>query len=230
MCWSEEVSWITFALGLVISLGVAWSFRHVPLMVTLTVAWQCVVFMEFFEAFVWRQINGVTDNMFGTYGAIFTAMLQPIFMSCVLMTLDNIPRVNRILASYLILQYIYWYSYALVSMSPMKYLEVNNPSTCNHIDFSFWEHLFLADYFYSFTFISLLLLLIRPIDVAYFIIALCGGVFCLTYFLYNCGESNGSMWCWMSSCMMGFIGLYWYLVHEIRITSSLGCNDHNKRE
>ena len=201
MCWSEEVSWATFTFGMITSLQVMWIHKNNPMMLTLVAAWQPVIWMQFFEALVWRSISTEDGGTLGTYGAVFTALLQPPLMGLVLLTQKNVKEINRKVAVVLIIAHIYWYSYSLTQISPLAPLDLFDDVNCRHIDFAYWMDLSQPDVVYSFTTVMLFILLIPDIEMALFLIIMSLTTYTTTYLLYNCGESNGSMWCWFSSMM-----------------------------
>lgn len=220
MCWSEEVSWLTWFIGTIITTATAVKFQDHKYIPALCVGWQIsVVNMQLWEALVWHTINympwhTINDHhMVGTYGAVFTALLQPPLMGIVLIVLSDTRHLTfwrKKFAFIILVLYIYWYSYSIATISPLKQLTVLDPATCNHIHFDYWTDLFYPDLIYSTTISSLFILLIDRFDLAILLIGLSGFNYTVTYLLYNCGESNGSMWCWLSSITMGLVGFYEY--------------------
>lgn len=204
MCWSEEVSWMTFTLGMITSIELSAIYiKRGPVISLITAAWQPVIWMQFFEALIWSESSDT-----GSYGAIYTALLQPPLMGLILLAGGYTSSPRRCLSVMIIIFYIYWYSYSLTQISPLKPLTIHSPE-CQHIDFAYWKDLVGADYMYAFTTSSLFLLLIPYTDLALFLILASTGTYCASAILYNCGESNGSMWCWFSSMMPMLVAGYW---------------------
>jgi hypothetical protein len=216
MCWSEEVSWYTFLIGSIVCFTTGVRFSYHQTIPTLCVGWEIsVVMIQYYEANIWHAINNYNNYMFGSYGVVFTVFSQPIIMGVCLMATSGVSSDRKKTAASLIIGYLYWCLYSISSISPLQQLSTFDATTCNHIDFAYWNDLWYADYFYTITLISQFILLIDEIDLALVLTMLYGSIYVFTYLLYNCGESfNGSPWCWASSLMMGFIGLYQYLAHE----------------
>lgn len=219
MCWSEDISWLTFFIGLTSSFNVSWIFykKGNKVIPALTFAWMPVIFMQFFEALIWRSIDDPESSQWygriGSYGAVFTALLQPPLMGIILMTQDNVSSLRRRLSSLLVIIHIYWYSYSLTKISPIENLTVYDDVTCRHVDFTYWEDLpYSPDFMYAYT-VSSIFLLLLPLDLALFMIGASGTTYLGSYLLYNCGESNGSLWCWSSALMPIFYSLYWENFH-----------------
>ena len=54
MCWSEPVSWATFAIGTLFNLFLIKQIPN-PLIYAISFIWEWVLFMQLFEAFIWRD-------------------------------------------------------------------------------------------------------------------------------------------------------------------------------
>jgi hypothetical protein len=218
MCWSEEISWVTFTIGMITSAQIFFYYkRRNPIISNIVVAWQPVIWMQFFEAYVWREVENETTIQFGSYGAIFTSLLQPPIMGIVLISQNRVEQSRKNLAAMLIILYIYWYSYSLTTISPLDSLTMNDIETCRHIDFKFWEKLVYPDLMYSFFVSGLFVLLIPYTDVALFLVIISGGTYTFSYYMYNCGESNGSMWCWVSSLTPVMLAGYFDYIRPVFI-------------
>lgn len=206
MCWSEEVSLVTFSIGIITSTQVYLTYLYkYPLISTITVAWQSVIWMQFFEVYIWMNVNGKIDSQIGSYGAIFTAMLQPPIMGIVLLTQPNLHARVRKLSAGLLIAYIYWYSYSISQISPLEPLSMSDVENCRHIDYKFREKLVYPDMMYSIFFSSFILLLIPQTDIALFLIVASGGTYRFSYF----------MWCWVSSLMPVLLSLYYEYLSPI---------------
>lgn len=216
MCWSEEVSWLTFSLGMIASVQIAATYMNErSSMTAIALAWQPVVWMQFFEALVWSDMNTTTFyNYVGSHGATYTALLQPPIMGIILLSMTDAHRVYKQLSAALIITYIYWYSESINTIAPLSQLSIYS-TECRHIDFAYWKCLNNPDLVYSVTVSLLFVLLIPEIWLAMFLIAASAITYAGSFIFYNCGESNGSMWCWVSACMPLYVAAYKEYVLEI---------------
>jgi hypothetical protein len=209
MCFSETVSWITFGLGTFFNILVALYFKE-PIITVLCVLWQWIIFIQLFEAIAWR--NQPTDgtipvaNQFAAIAVMIDTITQPIILALGLICFTEVPKVNKILALVVIFVYICWALYA-VNVSP-KVTQLTLTEGCTHLDYSWWRFYPLGGVPYLIALFLIIFLLLRPIDLAYFIAIYLIITLVVSFFIYNCGSS--SMWCWFAVMAPVFTGLYWY--------------------
>lgn len=184
----------SFTIGIFASCVEAYIYRKIPIMWSICLAWQPIIFMNLYEALVWKELRDNEGSKIGIYTSVFTSLLQPILMGLLLMVRNGISSINRFTATVLIIVHIYRYSYVILSM------DINNMS----IDAGLYPNLI-----YCFTVINLFLLLVPYKDIAFILIlATIMNHFC-SYSEYVCGGYDTGVWNIFFSMIPSLIGIYW---------------------
>ncbi|NDB61859.1 hypothetical protein EB001_25975, partial [bacterium] len=115
MCWNEKVSWVTFIIGSIFSV-IGLSYSTTPSKTWLHLFFQLVLFVQFGEALVWRDIDQreskiphkKTCGNLGKIGSIitfFSVWLQPL-LGMYLLTVIDTPKSLQTVYAMLLLVYM----------------------------------------------------------------------------------------------------------------------------
>lgn len=214
MCWSETVSWITFGLGTLFNIIVAWYFKE-PIITILCVFWEWIILIQLFEAIAWRNqptdLNSIpAANQFAAIAVMIDTITQPIILALGLICFTEIPQVNKVLAMAVIFIYICWVIYAVNSGPKVTHLTLGQE--CTHLDYAWWRLYPLSGIPYLIALFLIIFLLLRPLDLAFFIAIYLAITLVISIYFY-CGSS--SMWCWFAVMAPVAMGLYWYGTRKI---------------
>lgn len=207
MCWNEQVSWATFIIGTIFNILVAYLIPD-PYIIALAVAWEAVVIIQLFEAYGWRS-NG--QSQMAAYGVYITTLLQPVIIILALLVVTEASSVNKTFAVLLMVLYLGWVVY-VSNITPVGYLSTSN--TCDHLEFNWWSAFPLKSIPYFILAVLGILLLVKPLHFAVFIVLLLSFTLLISALFYSC--SVGSLWCWFSACLMPIIGIYYYYTIYIK--------------
>lgn len=213
MCWNEQVSWGTFIVGTIFNILIAWYFDE-SIITLLCALFQWVIMMQFFEAIAWRnqpskQGANPCLNKFAAVGGLIFNLTQPIILALGLILFTTVSMVNKVIAMCIVFLYICWIILALNSTKEFDHL---TPSEgCRHLDLYWWHSVPYGAIPYIITLFSVILLLIQPVDLAWFEAVYIALTLILSAWLYSCG--TGSVWCFFAVGAPIFTGLYWYFTH-----------------
>lgn len=212
MCWSESVSWFTFILGSLFNFLVAWYFQE-EIITVICVLWEWVILMQFFEAIAWRtqpiqETTVALGNRFAGIGAMIANLTQPIILGLGLICFTKVSIINKVIAMMVVFAYICWMIYALNESPRVNYLRPE--TTCHHLNYTWWNSFPLTAIPYMLTLISLIFLLLRPIDLAWFEVLYIVVTVIISLMFYTCSNSMGSIWCWFAVAAPLATGIYWY--------------------
>lgn len=181
MCWNEKVSLLTFILGTIFCII---GYRKTKDLFYLF--FQCVIFVQLGEAFIWYDINCGNLARLGTIIAFFAVWLQPIF---------GLYMVDSKLYTVLIIFYIF---------SSLKIIyKLFTTTTCYkpicdtnslHLSFTEWNHFHPMGILYAICILYLLFILYKKspvISIYLFITMILSSIFYKNTF--------GSMWCWFAA-------------------------------
>ena len=184
MCFNEQVSWVTFAVGSVVNLFVLQKLIEKQAsndLIVVVAYWQFTLFMQLAEAFVYRTRAAKASVEM----AFWINVLQPVFLiaSLTLFVADQ----HKILNTLVIATYI---SYFVLNYN--RFSKHVFEKGCKHISLSWWKDglaalLYFCASFYGMSRIPSFKL--KVITFSIFILT-----FAVTQLMYPC--SNGSMWCW----------------------------------
>ena len=190
MCWNQQVSWITFFLGTVINIFLAFlsndEHRYLYLF------FQLILFVQLGEALIWRDPNGRLGKI-GTYISFFAVWLQPFMLLFLLVH-------YRIKSEFIYIMMALLVPYLLVSIPYLKSISNNKyePIVCGidnkkHIEFTAWDNSSGMGSFYLITslFAVLILLPIFPYVSCYLILTMF-----ISAIFYT--RAFGSLWCWFA--------------------------------
>lgn len=201
MCWNQEVSWATFIIGTVFNILVAYLIPN-PYIIALAIAWEIVVIIQLFEAIGWRTKG---ESKIASHGVYITTLLQPIVFILALLVVTDVSTANKTFAVILAILYLIWVVY-VSTITPVTNLTTSE--TCSHLEFNWWSTFPFGAAPYLITAFLGILLLLRPFNLAIFVVVILSLTFGLSAYFYSC--SVGSLWCWFSACLMPIIGIYYY--------------------
>lgn len=215
MCWSEQVSWLTFCLGTLFNVLVAWYFNE-AIITVICGLWEYIILIQLFEAIAWRNQPTSKDsipaaNQFAALGVMIDTISQPIALGFGLICFTEIPYINKILAMGIIFLYICWIIYAVNSGPKVTHLTLTEG--CTHLDYYWWSEYPMGCVPYLLALFSIIFLLLRPLDLAFFIAIYLIVTLVISAQIYTCGAS--SLWCWFGALAPLFTGLYWYFTRKI---------------
>jgi hypothetical protein len=210
MCWDERTSWTTFVLGTVFNVFNIFYFRD-PVITVISILWEWVLMMQFFEAKAWgSQPSGKgpcsVQNKNAAAGALVANVTQPIILALGLIAFTPVPVENKILAMTVTFAYICWLTYALNKSQPHECLKPSE--SCSHLDLVWWKNFPGGALPYMVTLVMVILLLLRPMDLAWFELTFILATLAVSSVFYSCGA--GSMWCWFAAFAPLATGAYWY--------------------
>jgi uncharacterized membrane protein YiaA len=123
MCWNEKVSWVTFLIGSIFSV-IGLSGSKTSSTTWLYVFFQLVLFVQFGEALVWKDITEreseipykKTCGYVGKIGSVitfFSVWLQPL-LGMYLLTLIDTPKSVQTIYAMILIVYMLNFSYVYI--------------------------------------------------------------------------------------------------------------------
>lgn len=202
MCWSEEVSWATLILGSLFNIFNIYYFRDTTV-ILVSIAIQWLLLMQLFEALAWRDQNCGSLNKFATNGALIANITQPLFVCMLFIIFSPVPQSYKLLALFIAFGYM---CYALYILNITNEYTCLRPSkTCSHLDLYWWKN--MNGFIYCVTLFSIMLLLIRPFNLAVMLSGYIALTLLLSLMFYSCAA--GSIWCWFTSVAPIFFAIYY---------------------
>jgi hypothetical protein len=210
MCWNETVSWITFGLGTLFNIIVAYYFQE-PIITVICILWEWIILIQLFEAIAWRNQptnpDSIPDNnRLAAIGIMIDTITQPIILALGLICFTEVPKINKILALIVVFIYICWAIYAVNEAPKVTHLTLTEG--CNHLDYTWWGQYPLTCIPYLIALFLIIFLLLRPVDLAWFIAIYLIITLTVSSLIYKCGSS--SLWCWFAVFAPIATGIYWY--------------------
>lgn len=199
MCWSEQTSWLTFAMGTAINLAVAIDLirrKSGALAVAIISYWQFGLLMQLPEALIWRS-KGQSESAIQL--AFWLNVLQPVYAAVLFAFLGGRGQVivGAVVAAY-----------AAYVLARLNHLNMNvTSSACPHISLAWWRDGVATALYFAASITALLAIpdpLLRSTTLAIWAVS-----FALTQWIYPC--SYGSMWCWS----VVFAGAITYVVLRV---------------
>ena len=201
MCFSEKTSWITFIIGVIASITLA--YRHGKtdksmMFIALATIW--VLLMQVVDAFTWRnQGNAAVLAKISNWGYSVN-ILQPIVFALLLLYLFQKESSQRNKNVTYILIFIYCLVITGFPIEKMIKRACNNSSYsgCN-LDYRWWrgENGQIRGIVYHIVCWLLFLTMIYPKSASYAIIAYLFLTFTISSVFYN--KSVASIWCWFAA-------------------------------
>jgi len=202
MCWNERVSWLTFAIGTFFNIFNIWYFRN-PVITKLSFLIQWLLLMQFFEALAWHDQKCGPLNTFATNGAMIANLTQPIIVCMLFIVNAELSDSFKYTALTICLAYISYILYKLNKGPNYTCLEPSD--SCSHLDLYWWKN--ISGVVYCIVLFAMMLLLIRPFNLAVFVSAYIFITLIISLIFYSCGA--GSIWCWFTSFAPVAIALFW---------------------
>jgi len=193
MCWNEPVSWITFVLGTLFNVYMAWHFRTKTIY-AFAVVIQWVLLMQLFEALAWRDQNCGKLNKFATQGAMLANITQPLIVFLAFIIIGSNSTSVKLTAGTIAFAYTCYLLWVLGNHTG-NFTCITPSTACSHLDLNWWK--VINPLIYCIALFSLMLLLIRPMGLAYAATAYVAVTLALSMMFYSCGA--GSMWCWFAT-------------------------------
>jgi hypothetical protein len=210
MCWNEKVSWTTFIFGSIINIFNILYFKTKTI-IQISIVIQWLLLMQLFEALAWRDQNCGLLNKTATKGALIANLTQPLLVYLVFVNNSNNSN-NKILATSIITLYIIYILYKLKT-TKTNYNCLTTSEKCKHLDLSWWSD--INGFIYCIALFSMILLLIKPFNLAIIIALYIAIALIASIMFYGC--SVGSIWCWFVSfapLLITFYGLFKDISHN----------------
>jgi hypothetical protein len=192
MCINQPVSWITFAIGITLTIAGAIYFRS-PMNIATIFMILSVLLMQVSDAITWNlKSAGKKETKTSTRMGYLVNLTQPIvtYMALVLVTPANL--ICKILATLVCFAYVS----VLIMKAPAGTSIDSTPVKNKHLNYDYWNK--IGGYWYVLAFAPILLLLIRPFPTALVITGYIYAVLMISFFSYDKGNI-ASMWCFFAS-------------------------------
>ncbi len=173
MCWDQQTSIITFILGTVCNLFIIFYFKE-PIIALLAIIWEWLLLMQLFEAIAWGSQPKDGDgscsdkNKIAANGALIANVTQPIIAALVLIAFTPVSTQNKVIALMAVFAYICWLIYSMNQNSPFECL--TSSEDCSHLDYVWWKKFPGGGMVHAVVSAVVFILLIRPIDLAWFVL------------------------------------------------------------
>lgn len=211
MCWDARTSWVTLILGTLLNIWNVWRYKN-PTIIAVSVLWEWVLLMQFFEAFAWNnqpKDGGICNatNKWAAKGAYLANVSQPIVLALTMFALtgDKIGTDAKIAAAVIIMMYILWLLYA-VNYAP-EVTCLTPQDDCGNLTYTWWHQFPGSANFYMFALILLILLMVKPLKFALMQLVYIVVTFVGSAYFYSCGV--GSVWCWFAAFAPLLVGPMW---------------------
>jgi hypothetical protein len=194
MCWNAKVSLASLIVGISISLGVAFiAFQQKKWsLFALSLAWIWPILMQYIDLKIWNNTCKEENRKITWLGYVLNVM-APIGLYFVFILFPN-PIANKLIASALILIYIFYMIYSSRKVSNgIDYLD-NTPGT--HIEYTWWKYMKYGGPFYIIAVILIFLLLVRPKKMMTYTLGYVLITLAISSIFFKYGLA--SMWCWFA--------------------------------
>jgi hypothetical protein len=192
MCWSKNVSIISFILGTSINLVLIKRTKN-NVVIALCLLWQFVIFMQSWDALAWTYPKcGSPGNMLATRGAYIFNVLQPVVAYMVFVHVSTVEIKYKILAGIIVLAYLAW---MMIKEPYRNDLCLKPAKNCAHLHYDWWHG--NSGMIYVSTIMAIILLLLRPWKIAGITAGYILAALAISQQFYGCGAP--SIWCWLVS-------------------------------
>lgn len=219
MCLDTKTSIITLTIGTVLNIWNIYRYRHEPTIIAISLLWQWVLLMQLFEAIAWQNQpgkNGICNstNTMVAKLAYLANVSQPIILGIVMFTLtsSNITLQNKILSSVVLISYILWLLYATNKAPEVKCLTPTSEISCQNLYYNWWGNFPGNAMIYMITLVSLILLMVRPLNFAMMQLSYIILTFVVSAIFYSCGI--GSIWCLLAAFSPILVGPMWEFANK----------------
>jgi hypothetical protein len=212
MCFDVRTSLTTFSIGTIANAHNLYTFsKDYPEVVPVTIVWQWVLMMQVFEAMAWMSQDKKDENGKAASMAMMANVTQPIVTFLVLMlfseSMRSVGMTNKAIATFAVFAYIVWLILQLNKSD--KFDELKPKKDCDHLNLGWWDHFDGHSSMYMATLLTVLVLLLRPLEFMSLTTGYIFGTLLLSGLVYSCG--TGSMWCWLVAFAPIFTGAYFGL-------------------
>jgi hypothetical protein len=205
MCYNEPVSWITLTIGTLFSALNLYKYHNNYQIVVITLAWFIAVFMQFWEAMLYRSASDKKSCIFYTKGAYINNLIQPLPLMLLAFQNKNKWNVN---ASIFVLAFYLIFSYFNTRL-PKNYCALID----GKIDYKWWKATVWSNSIVYLITTALLMYFLLDKKIRYFELTL----YIVSYILSRFINKNfiASIWCWLAA----FIPLanYLYFTYYLKI-------------
>lgn len=219
MCFDERTSWITFVLGATFCVFNIVYFKNVSVTIV-SVLFLFTLLMQLFEGLAWRTQNAKTSRLhfWATQGALIANVMQPIVVGLLCLALLGGTTRVRTFAILLMGAYMMWLIWNL-NNSP-AFTVLTPKEGCTHLNLAWWDSFsknmkgINGALPYLVCLIGVIVLLLRPMDLMIFELAIILITLLISSVFYSCGV--GSMWCWLVASAPLLTGIYWYYTRTVQ--------------
>lgn len=207
MCFDAKTSITTFCVGTTLNIAGAVYYKD-SRFTAMAMVWQWVLLMQVFDAMAWLYPDCKSiQNKIANRGAYMANITQPIVIFLLFMLITKAGKMNKYIATVLIMAYISW---ALVASQSVKRKECLSPSgECPHLDYYWWSR-GSQGLFYVFIGAAMFLLLVRPFAFGAVAAGYAGFTLILSMFIYSCGTP--SVWCWAAAFAPLIMGISFKMI------------------
>lgn len=213
MCFDEQTSWVTFILGASFCVFNIVYFKNVSVTIV-SLLFLFTLLMQVFEAIAWRTQSNTKSRIhyWATQGALIANVMQPIVVGLLCLALLSGSIKVRAFAILLMAGYMMWLLWSL-NNSP-SFDTLTPKKGCTHLNLGWWDAFSKnmggvnGALPYLVCLVGIIVLLLRPIDLMVFELAIVLLTLLVSSVFYRCGV--GSMWCWLVASAPLLTGVYWY--------------------
>lgn len=190
MCWNATSSIVSFCLGVLLSMAVAWKAidEGKRALAVLALGWVWVVFMQLWEYFLWMSDKN-NNQALSRYAYVFNIM-QVTILGMIYLTFFTQDKKNRAAAFMVMI----FYTFYMLYFSPV--IGNTSPSCDGHLEYKWWKEIPLGGVVYLVSLIAIFLLLVRPLYWSVCTLSYILLLFLLSYLLFH--YSVASMWCFFA--------------------------------
>jgi len=187
MCWNATASLSAFIIGVLICIIIASvSIKEKKYeLAALSIGWIWVIFMQFWEYFVWKYPE---NTLYPKMTSLFN-ISQIVILGLIYLTFFRTQHtIFRTLAFLILFFYVCFFLYSSDVPKITK--------TCGHLEYNWWSNIRYSGLVYILSLVSIFLFLIRPfwwsvITMAYILLLLL-----ISRLFYS--QSIASMWCFFA--------------------------------
>jgi len=205
MCWNATSSISFFISGFIINLiilqiAIAQKKNY---LVAFCLGWFFVLCMQLLEYFIWSRIGNKTTLGYLTFYFNIFQILVVYLVALSVSRNYNIPMLNKILASIIVMIYLGGVLWMTRKMQPNDYIV---DTSQKHLPYPWWDHMKNGGLLYLFSLITIFLLLFRPFQWALLTIITIVLLLVFSYIIYK--PYVASMWCFFVVFMPLFSFLF----------------------
>ena len=191
MCWGPNVSFLSWAAGIIVCVVACNLVPRRPLKLV-CVVWVFVLFMQLAEGCIWLDPACGSVNQIASRWALVFNLMQPVAGYMIYVCFDSeLSRRRRAAASVVVFAYLAYMLPRLYEACPEDPWCTIPASGCAHLDLSYWSH--VSGTVFSVCLFALIMILVRPLGFAAVVAGTAFSALALSRFF--CGAE--SLWCWL---------------------------------